>query len=73
MSGMNTDQARVVDAILSGFARGYTNAEFIGHLLFPYVPVFVRGGRRLEFNRDAFRLFNTRRAPGARTGKVECR
>jgi len=71
MTGMSAEQARVVDPVLSNHARGYTNAEFIGHLLFPFVPVFVRGGRRIEFNRDGFRLFNTKRAPGADTDEVE--
>lgn len=31
MRNMNTAQARVVDPILSTHARGYTNAEMIGH------------------------------------------
>lgn len=71
MPGMNTGQARVIDPILSTHARGYTNAEMIGHLLFPIVNIPVRGVRVLKFGKEHFRMLNTRRAPGAETARVQ--
>lgn len=68
---MNTGQARVIDPILSTHARGYTNAEMIGHLLFPIVNIPVRGVRVLKFGKESFRMMNTRRAPGAETARVQ--
>jgi hypothetical protein len=72
MSGqMNTSQARVIDPILSTVARGYKNAELVGNLLFPFVPVGQRGGTIITFGREDFRLYNTARAPGAQTKRVQ--
>lgn len=68
---MTTGQARVVDPILSTHARGYRNAEFIGHLLFPVVDIPVRGMRVIRFGKESFRMMNTRRAPGAETARVQ--
>tara|TARA_R100001369_G_scaffold65866_1_gene93017 strand:+ start:65 stop:994 length:930 start_codon:yes stop_codon:yes gene_type:complete len=68
---MNTGQARVIDPILSTHARGYTNAEMIGHLLFPIVSIPARGVRVLKFGKESFRMMNTRRAPGAETARVQ--
>lgn len=68
---MNTAQARVVDPILSTHARGYRNAEFIGHLLLPIVEIPVRGMRVIRFGKDGFRKMNTRRAPGSATQRVQ--
>ena len=68
---MNTAQARVVDPILSTHARGYRNAEFIGHMLFPIVDIPVRGMRVIRFGKESFRKMNTRRAPGAETARVQ--
>jgi hypothetical protein len=68
---MNAAQARVVDPILSTHARGYTNAEFIGHMLFPTVDIPTRGVRVIRFGKESFRMMNTRRAPGAETARVQ--
>ena len=68
---MSVAQARVVDPILSNHARGYSNAEHVGHLLFPNVGIPLRGMRRLEFGKEAFRLYQTRRAPGGATKRVQ--
>ena len=68
---MNTAQARVVDPILSTHARGYTNAEFIGQILFPIVSIPTRGVRVIRFGKESFRKMNTRRAPGAETARVQ--
>ena len=68
---MNTRQARVIDPILSTHARGYRNAEFIGHMVFPIVDIPVRGMRVMRFGKESFRMMNTRRAPGAETARVQ--
>lgn len=67
---MSLDQARVVDPILSDHARGYSNADFIGDGLFPLVDMPTRAAKRIEFNRDSFKRYRTRRAPGANIAGV---
>ncbi len=57
-------QARIIDPILSTFAQGYSDPEFIGSMLFPPVPVEAAGGQIIEFGKEHFRQYNTRRAPG---------
>jgi len=71
MTPLNTRTAQVVDAILSTHARGYRNAEFISHLLFPRVTVPNRSMRVLKFGKEAFRMLNTKRAPGADKKRVQ--
>lgn len=68
---MNSRQARVVDPILSTHARGYRQAGLIGRRLFPIAPVGTYGGQVIEFGKEAFRLLNTKRAPGAATKRVD--
>lgn len=68
---MNTAGARVVDPILTTVAQGYRNAEFIGMNLFPYVPVGQRGGKIITFGKEDFALYNTARAPGANTKRIQ--
>ena len=70
---MNTQQARVVDPVLTQYARGYRNGRFVGGTLFPRVPVAVHGGKIVEFGKDAFRLLAARRAPGAEVEQVGVR
>lgn len=65
MPQMSTSQVRVIDPILTEVARGYTNAAYVGALLFPFVPVGQRGGRIIEFGKESFRLYNTARTPGS--------
>lgn len=62
--------ARIIDPILSNIAQGYASQEFVGNALFPEVPVSAAGGQIVEFDRDAFRLYTTRRAPGASTREI---
>ncbi len=64
---MTPKKARVIDPVLTNHIRGYRNAEFVAGVLFPRVPVTQRGGTRIEFGKESFRLQNTRRAPGAKT------
>lgn len=67
---LNTAQARVIDPVLTHHAQGYRNAKFVGHVLFPAVPVLARGGTVIEFGKEAFLKFNARRAPGASTQQI---
>lgn len=62
---LSTDQARVVDPILTDYARGYSNAQYVGGLLFPAVSMPTRAAKRIEFDRASFRRYRTLRAPGA--------
>ncbi len=71
MPQMTPAQARVIDPILTNIARGYKNAMLVGMKLFPYVPVNARGGQIIEFGKEDFLLYNTARAPGAKTGRVQ--
>ena len=71
MTQQTPGQARVIDPILTTVAQGYKNAEHVGDALFPVVPVDQRGGKILSFGREDFRLYNTGRAPGAATKRVQ--
>ncbi|MFW2438064.1 MAG: hypothetical protein ACN4GR_01685 [Arenicellales bacterium] len=68
---MNPSQARVIDPILSNHAQKHRNAQFVLEALFPVVMVGQRGGRVIKFNKDSFRRFSTRRAPGTNTKRVQ--
>lgn len=68
---MNSKQVRIVDPILTTVARGYQNPQFVGHKLFPVVPVMSSGGQILEFNKDSWRKFNLRRAPGGDVVEID--
>lgn len=71
MPAMNTAQHRVIDPILSEHVRGYVQPGHVGHVLFPEVPVDQYGGKIITFGKEAFRLYNSKRAPGAATTRIE--
>lgn len=71
MPQLTPSQARVIDPILSTVAQGYKNSELIGSALFPIVPVGTRGGKIITFGKEDFALYNTSRAPGANTRRVQ--
>lgn len=64
-------QTRVIDPILSAHARGYTRPGYIAKKLFPVAFVGTYGGQVIEFGKEAFRLYSTRRAPGSNTKRVD--
>jgi hypothetical protein len=70
-SVLSGSQTRVIDPILTNVAQGYQNSELIGASLFPPVPVQVSGGQIIEFGREAFKLYNARRAPGGSTKRIQ--
>ena len=61
---------RIVDPVLSALAIGYSNAEFIGHHLLPFVEVEREGGKIPKFGKDAFKVYNTERALRARSNQI---
>lgn len=71
MSQMNSGQARVINPILSDHARGYKQQQLVARALFPLAPVPAYGGQVIEFTKEAFRLYNTRRSPGAATKRID--
>lgn len=71
MSQQSLRAVRVIDPILSTVVQGYAHPEHVGMALFPRVPVPVSGGQVIEFGKEAFRLYNGRRAPGAATKRVQ--
>lgn len=71
MQQQTLSQARVIDPILSEIAQGYKNSAMVGMNLFPSVPVMQRGGKIISFSKEDFALYNTIRAPGANTKRVQ--
>ncbi len=71
MNALNQRTAAVIDPILSTHARGYRNLEFVAQLLFPRVSIPNRSMRVVKFGKEAFRMLNTRRAPGADKKRIQ--
>lgn len=65
MTQMSNAQARVVDPILTTVARGFKQPTLVADRLFPRVTVNARGGNIIQFGREDFEVYNTRRAAGA--------
>lgn len=63
-------QVRVVDPILTSVVQGFKHTELVGNMLFPSVPVTVSGGQVLEFSKESFKIYNSRRAPGSATKRL---
>lgn len=61
---------RVVDPVLSALALGYSNAEFVGTALLPFVDVDKEGGKIPKFGMDAFTVYNTERALRAKSNRI---
>lgn len=71
MPQQSGSQVRVVDPVLSNFARGYGSQELIGTRLMPRVNVRLYAAKALQFGKEHFRLYNTSRAPGTRVARVQ--
>jgi len=71
MPQQTMNQSRVIDPILSTQARGFRQANLVGTVLFPLAPVPAYGGNVIEFGKEAFRLYNSKRAPGAATKRLD--
>lgn len=68
---MNPGQVRVVDPVLTTFARGYGIAEHIGLKLAPAVPVMVRAGKIVTFGKEAWKIYDSQRARGGATKRIQ--
>ena len=71
MPQMSNPSARIIDPVLTAVAQGYKHPDFVGGALFPYVPVGQRGGKIVTFSKEDFMLYNTGRAPGQNTKRVQ--
>jgi hypothetical protein len=64
-------QQRVIDPILSAHARGFRQPQLVAATLFPIAYVAAYGGQAIEFGKEAFRLYNSARAPGTHTKRIQ--
>lgn len=71
MSQLTLSQARVIDPVLTTVAQGFKQLEFVGNALFPQVPVALRAGKIITFGKEDFMLYNTARAPGENTKRIQ--
>lgn len=71
IGALSPGEARVIDPIISEVVQGFRFPELVGSVLFPEVPVNVRGGQIIAFGKEAFEQYNIRRAPGAATKRIE--
>lgn len=61
---------RIVDPVLTNLSRGYSNASFVGSALFPEVEVEKEGGKIPQFNKEAFKIYNTERAIRGNSNRI---
>lgn len=62
---------RVVDAVLTSLAVGYSNETYIADIVFPLARVTKEGGKIPKFNKEHFKLFNTERALRAKSNVMQ--
>lgn len=70
MTQMTPAQSRIIDPILTTHATGYVRPGNVGRRLFPIAYVSAYGGQRIQFGKESFRRYNTKRAPGANSATV---
>ena len=61
---------RMTDPVLTKLARGYSNSSYVFPKLFPIVPVLKEGGKIPQFNKEAFKIYNTERAIRAKSNRI---
>ena len=54
-----------VNPILTTVVQGYRDAALVGEALFPRIFVTTTGGQVLEFGKESFKEYYTKRAPGS--------
>lgn len=59
-----------VDPILTGFSVGFQDQEFIGRSILPETPVRTQSGKYLVFDRSAWMVYESRRAPGTVANEI---
>ena len=70
MTQQTTAQSRVIDPILTTHAQGYVRPGNVAKLLFPVATVMAYGGQVMEFGKEGFRRYNTKRSPGSETKSI---
>jgi hypothetical protein len=70
MTQQTPGQVRVADPVLSNHARGYRQAQLVAPMLFPFADVAAYGGKVIEFGKEAFKTYNSKRAPGSNTKRI---
>lgn len=65
----NLAKERIVDPVLTNLAVGYTNAEMVGHHLFPFANVDKEAGKLPRFGKDSFLVYDTERALRAESNR----
>lgn len=61
---------RVVDPVLTNLATGYTNEQFVGDQLMPFVMVDKEGGKIPIFGKEHFKVYATERALRAKSNRI---
>ena len=64
------DSLRMVDPVLTSIALGYKNDVFISESLFPVASIPKEAARLPKFGKQAFRIWNTERAPRAMSNEM---
>jgi hypothetical protein len=65
-----TQDLRIVDPVLTNLARGYSNAAFVGTVLFPVANVFKEAGKIPLFGKESFKIYQTERAIRAKSNRL---
>ena len=68
---LGENKRRGIDPVLTTIARGWTAPKNVGTALFPDVSVPAMGGKIISFGDEAWRDFDTVRAPGARAAELQ--
>ena len=61
---------RVVDPVLTNLATGYSNEQFVGDQLMPFVLVDKEGGKIPLFGKEHFKIYATERALRAKSNRI---
>lgn len=61
---------RIVDPVLTSLATGYSNDQFVGDQLLPFVMVEKEGGKIPIFGNEHFKIYSTERALRAKSNRI---
>jgi hypothetical protein len=70
MSIQRLDEIRMVDPVLTTFAQGYTNNQFLAEKIFPIMTVSSSKGKYPVFGKDSFLDRDTDRAIRAKSNRI---
>jgi len=63
-------EIQIINPILTSVVQGYRDAALVGEALFPRVTVTTTGGQVLEFGKESFKEYYTKRAPGSNVKRI---